>query len=96
MWEEETYLCPLITFVIFFDVYAGVIFTISRSNRLSAMMDICLVPVSNMEKADAGYSELWRTWTAFGLPKNRFKTKNKTLVKRKTDSYLKSENLKTE
>lgn len=47
-----------LTFVNFFDVYAGAILTIKRSKRLSAITDICFVPLSKMGNADAGYSEL--------------------------------------
>lgn len=56
------------TFVCFFDVYAGVIFKISKSNRASATRDICFVPVSKIENTDAGCSELCRTCTILGFP----------------------------
>lgn len=56
------------TFVCFFDVYAGVIFKMSKSNKESATNGICLVPVSKMENTDAGCSELCKMCITFELP----------------------------
>lgn len=58
------------TFVCFLEVYAGVIFRISKSNNESATKAICFVPVSKIEKTDAGCSELCRRCTTFGVTVN--------------------------
>lgn len=58
------------TFVCFFEVYAGVILRMSKSNNESATKAICFVPVSSMENTEAGCSELCRRWTIFGETEN--------------------------
>lgn len=59
------------TFVCFFDVYAGVIFNMSKSNNESATNGICFVPVSKIENTDAGCSELCKTCTTFVAPEKK-------------------------
>lgn len=60
------------TFVCFFEVYAGVILRMSKSNSESATNAICFVPVSKIEKTDAGCSELCRRCTIFGETVNMY------------------------